>query len=378
MLVWCLRSYNIFMPTLTRSTTGKFLTKRITKEQALDLYKNTDLLELGHFANEARKKFHPDTEPVTFVIDRNINYTNICNTACRFCAFAFWPGDKRGYVNSYETIYKKIKELAHLGGTQVLLQGGHNPELKIEYYENLFKRIKNDFPTVTLHALSPSEVDHISNVSNLDTKTTIKRLINAGLNSIPGGGAEILVDRVRNKISPLKIKSDRWLEVMEEAHRLGLKTTATMMFGHVETLEERIEHMERIRELQDKTGGFRAFISWPFQKENNPLGRGAACNISTSIDYLKTLAVSRIYLDNIENIQSSWVTMGIEIGQLALTFGANDMGGTMLEENVVSASGTLYKTTKDELIHTIHGAGRNAAQRNTEYKIVKIFPRYAT
>ena len=378
MLVWCLRSYNIFMPTLTRSTTGKFLTKRITKEQALDLYKNTDLLELGHFANEARKKFHPDTEPVTFVIDRNINYTNICNTACRFCAFAFWPGDKRGYVNSYETIYKKIKELAHLGGTQVLLQGGHNPELKIEYYENLFKRIKNDFPTVTLHALSPSEVDHICNVSNLDTKTTIKRLINAGLNSIPGGGAEILVDRVRNKISPLKIKSDRWLEVMEEAHRLGLKTTATMMFGHVETLEERIEHMERIRELQDKTGGFRAFISWPFQKENNPLGRGAACNISTSIDYLKTLAVSRIYLDNIENIQSSWVTMGIEIGQLALTFGANDMGGTMLEENVVSASGTLYKTTKDELIHTIHGAGRNAAQRNTEYKIVKIFPRYAT
>ena len=375
MLVWCLRSYNIFMPTLTRSTTGKFLTKRITKEQALDLYKNTDLLELGHFANEARKKFHPDTEPVTFVIDRNINYTNICNTACRFCAFAFWPGDKRGYVNSYETIYKKIKELAHLGGTQVLLQGGHNPELKIEYYENLFKRIKNDFPTVTLHALSPSEVDHISNVSNLDTKTTIKRLINAGLNSIPGGGAEILVDRVRNKISPLKIKSDRWLEVMEEAHRLGLKTTATMMFGHVETLEERIEHMERIRELQDKTGGFRAFISWPFQKENNPLGRGAACNISTSIDYLKTLAISRIYLDNIENIQSSWVTMGIEIGQLALTFGANDMGGTMLEENVVSASGTLYKTTKDELIHTIHGAGRDAAQRDTAYNIIKTFPK---
>ena len=375
MRVWCLGSYNIFMPTLTRSTTGKFLTKRITKEQALDLYKNTDLLELGHFANEARKKFHPDTEPVTFVIDRNINYTNICNTACRFCAFAFWPGDKRGYVNSYETIYKKIKELVRLGGTQVLLQGGHNPELKIEYYENLFKRIKNDFPTVTLHALSPSEVDHISNVSNLDTKTTIKRLINAGLNSIPGGGAEILVDRVRNKISPLKIKSDRWLEVMEEAHRLGLKTTATMMFGHVETLEERIEHMERIRELQDKTGGFRAFISWPFQKENNPLGRGAACNISTSIDYLKTLAVSRIYLDNIENIQSSWVTMGIEIGQLALTFGANDMGGTMLEENVVSASGTLYKTTKDELIHTIHGAGRDAAQRDTAYNIIKTFPK---
>ena len=375
MRVWCLGSYNIFMPTLTRSTTDKFLTKRITKEQALELYKNTDLLELGNLANEARKKFHPDTESVTFVIDRNINYTNICNTACRFCAFAFWPGDKRGYVNSYETIYKKIKELAHLGGTQVLLQGGHNPELKIEYYENLFKRIKNDFPTVTLHALSPSEVDHISNVSNLDTKTTIKRLINAGLNSIPGGGAEILVDRVRNKISPLKIKSDRWLEVMEEAHRLGLKTTATMMFGHVETLEERIEHMERIRELQDKTGGFRAFISWPFQKENNPLGRDVACNVSTSIDYLKTLAVSRIYLDNIENIQSSWVTMGIEIGQLALTFGANDMGGTMLEENVVSASGTLYKTTKDELIHTIHGAGRDAAQRDTAYNIIKTFPK---
>lgn len=363
------------MPTLTKPNTGKLLNKRISKEEALDIFQNLPLLELGNFANETRKKYHPDSEPVTFIIDRNINYTNICNTACKFCAFAFWPGDKRGYVNSYETMYEKIKELVELGGTQVLLQGGHHPDLKIEYYEDLFKRIKNDFPSVTLHALSPSEVDHISNVSSLDIKTTIKRLIDAGLNSIPGGGAEILVDRVRNKISPLKIKSDRWLGVMEEAHRYGLKTTATMMFGHVETIEERIEHFDRIRNLQDKTSGFRAFISWPFQKENNPLGRDVACNVSTSIDYLKTLALSRIYLDNVSNFQSSWVTMGIKIGQTALAFGANDMGGTMLEENVVSASGTLYKTTRDELIHTIHGAGRDAAQRDTAYNIIKIFPK---
>jgi cyclic dehypoxanthinyl futalosine synthase len=223
--------------------------------------------------------------------------------------------------------------------------------------------------------LSPSEIDHIYNVSNLDTETVLKKLVGAGLGSIPGGGAEILVDRVRNIISPLKIKSNRWLEVMETAHGLGIKSTATMMFGHVETLEERILHMERIRELQDKTEGFTAFISWTFQKENNPLGRDVARNVSTGIDYLRTLAISRIYLDNIVNFQSSWVTQGLEIGQVALAFGGNDMGGTMLEENVVSAAGTCHKVPIEDIIHAIHRTGRDAAQRDTQYNILKVIPR---
>lgn len=362
------------MQLLTKPNLDKLLNKRLSKEEAVKLY-SVDLVELGSLANEVRRKYHPDNNPVTFIIDRNVNYTNICTTACRFCAFAFWPGDKRGYVNSYEVIYKKVEELAQLGGTQLLLQGGHNPELKIEYYEDLFKKLKRDFPGITLHALSPSEVDHICKVSNLDLKTTIERLIKAGMDSMPGGGAEILVDRVRNILSPLKIKSDRWLEVMEAAHRLSLKTTATMMLGHVETLEERIEHMDKIRNLQDKTDGFTAFISWTFQKENNALGRDVVRNVSTSMDYLKTLAISRIYLDNIINFQSSWVTQGIDIGQVALTFGANDMGGTMLEENVVSAAGMLCDATMDDIVRAIHGTGRNAAQRDTQYNIIKIIPK---
>ncbi len=370
------------MQLLTKPNLGKFSNKRLSKEEAIDLYLNADLLELGEMANEVRRKHHPDSKPVTFIIDRNINYTNVCTAACRFCAFAFWPGDKRTYTNSYKIIHEKTKELVGLGGTQLLLQGGHNPELKIEYYEDLFKQLKTDFPNITLHALSPSEIDHICNVSNLSIEDTLKRLINAGLNSIPGGGAEILVDRVRDVISPLKIKSDRWLEVMEVAHRLGLKTTATMMFGHAETPEERIEHMDRIRQLQDKTGGFTAFISWTFQKENNPLGkelmeegRDAINRVSTSLDYLRTLAISRIYLDNVVNFQSSWVTQGIKVGQIALAFGANDMGGTMLEENVVSAAGTSCPTSMEEIIHAIHTTGRDAAQRDTQYNVIKVITR---
>ena len=359
---------------LTKQNPNKLLNKRLSKEEALDLYLNTDLIELGQLANEVRKKYHPNSKPVTFIIDRNINYTNVCTAACRFCAFAFWPGDKRTYTNSYEIIHEKTKELVELGGTQLLLQGGHNPELKIEYYEDLFKRLKNDFPAITLHALSPSEIDHICNVSELDTETVLTKLVDVGLNSIPGGGAEILVDRVRDIISPLKIKSDRWLEVMEVSHRLGLKTTATMMYGHVETLEERIEHMERIRQLQDKYGGFTAFISWTFQKENNPLGKELE-ETATSIDYLRTLALSRIYLDNVINFQSSWVTQGIKIGQIALSFGANDMGGTMLEENVVSAAGTSCPTSMEEIIHAIHKTGRDAAQRDTQYNVIKVIQR---
>ncbi len=371
------------MQLLTKPNLDKLSNKRLSKEEAIDLYLNADLLELGALANKVRQKHCPDSKPVTFIIDRNINYTNVCTAACRFCAFAFWPGDKRTYTNSYEIIHEKTKELISLGGTQLLLQGGHNPELGIEYYEDLFKRLKIDFPNITLHALSPSEIDHICNVSRLDTETVLQKLINAGLNSIPGGGAEILVDRVRDVISPLKIKSDRWLEVMEAAHGLGLKTTATMMFGHAETPEERIEHMDRIRQLQDKTGGFTAFISWTFQKENNALGKelssgdrkGAINRSSTSIDYLRTLAISRIYLDNIVNFQSSWVTQGIKIGQIALAFGANDMGGTMLEENVVSAAGTSCPTSMEEIIHAIHATGRDAAQRDTQYKVIKVIPK---
>ena len=372
------------MQLLTKPNLDKLSNRRISKKEAVDLYKNADLLELGEFANTVRKKIHPDTKPVTFIIDRNINYSNVCTAACRFCAFAFWPGDKRGYINSYEIIHEKTKELVNLGGTQLLLQGGHNPELKIEYYIDLFKKLKSDFPDVTLHALSPSEIDHICKVSNLDTKTVIEKLVEAGLNSIPGGGAEILVDRVRDILSPLKIKSNRWLEVMEVAHRQGLKTTATMMFGHVETLEDRIEHMDKIRELQDKTSGFTAFISWSFQKENNPLGReledssNKPWRSATSIDYLKTLAISRIYLDNIINFQSSWVTQGIQIGQTALAFGANDMGGTMLEENVVSAAGTSCKVSMDDIIYAIHATGKDAAQRDTQYNVIKVIPQVGT
>ena len=362
------------MQLLTKPNLNKLLNKRLSKEEAVDLYLNADLLELGEMANQVRRKYHPDSKPVTFIIDRNINYTNVCTAACRFCAFAFWPGDKRTYTNSYEVIHEKTKELVSLGGTQLLLQGGHNPELGIEYYEDLFKKLKTDFPNITLHALSPSEVDHICNVSKLDTETILKRLINAGLNSIPGGGAEILVDRVRDIISPLKIKSGRWLEVMGVAHKLGLKTTATMMFGHAEAPEERIEHMDKIRQLQDTTNGFTAFISWTFQKENNPLGRELEKS-ATSIDYLRTLAISRIYLDNIVNFQSSWVTQGIKIGQIALAFGANDMGGTMLEENVVSAAGTSCPTSMEEIVHAIHKTGRDAAQRDTPYNVIKIIPR---
>ena len=371
------------MQLLTKPNLDKLANKRISKEEALKLYETSDLFELGELANNIRRKHHPDSKPVTFIIDRNINYTNVCTAACRFCAFAFWPGDKRGYINSYETIYEKTKELIDLGGTQLLLQGGHHPDLNIDYYTDLFQRLKHDFPGVTLHALSPSEIDHICKVSNLDTEIVLQKLVEAGLNSIPGGGAEILVDRVRNVLSPLKIKSDRWLEVMEVAHKIGLKTTATMMYGHVETLEERIEHMDKIREIQDKTNGFTAFISWTFQKENNPLGKelindhntDTVWHAATSIDYLKTLALSRIYLDNVVNFQSSWVTQGIQIGQVALTFGANDMGGTMLEENVVSAAGTACKVSIDEIINAIHSTGRDAAQRDTQYNILKVIPK---
>jgi len=261
-----------------------------------------------------------------------------------------------------------------LGGTQLLLQGGHNPELGIAYYEELLGNIRYDFPELTLHALSPSEIDHITRVSNLSLPDTLERLVAAGLSSIPGGGAEILTDRVKEAISPLKMPARRWLEVMEVAHGLGLKTTATMMYGSVDTLEDRIEHLIKIRGLQDRTGGFTAFITWSFQPGNTPLAKKVTRQ-TTAVDYLRMVAVSRLMLDNVANIQTSWVTQGSALGQTAFCFGANDFGGTMLEENVVSAAGTYHHVTLSHMIDCIHAAGRDAAQRDTQYKILKQYPR---
>jgi cyclic dehypoxanthinyl futalosine synthase len=349
---------------------------RLSYEEGVHLIKHADLLDLGWAANEIRKRFHPDSEPITFVIDRNVNYTNVCDAYCSFCAFYAAPGSKKGYVLPYEVIKEKIAELVSLGGTQLLIQGGHNPDLGIEYYEELLGNIRRDFPALTIHGLSPSEIDHICRTSKISLDETLERLIAAGLSSLPGGGAEMLVERVKQEISPLKMPAARWLEVMEAAHRHGLKGTATMMYGSVETLEERIEHLIRVRDLQDRTGGFTAFIAWSFQPGNTGLGKKVE-RLSTAVDYLRMVAVSRIMLDNIRNVQTSWVTQGAGLGQAAFAFGANDFGGTMLEENVVSAAGTYHNVTLDSMIRAIHHAGYSAAQRDTQYNILKVHPQPA-
>ncbi|HEY9787411.1 MAG TPA: cyclic dehypoxanthinyl futalosine synthase, partial [Candidatus Obscuribacterales bacterium] len=330
--------------------------ERLDFQEGVRLLKEAPLLDLGWTANEVRRRFHPDEEPITFVIDRNVNYTNVCDAYCTFCAFYAAPGSERGYVLSYETIREKIQELVDAGGTQLLLQGGHNPELGIAYYEKLLGDIRRDFPALTIHGFSPSEIDHITRVSELSLEETLKRLIAAGLNSIPGGGAEILTERVKKIISPLKIPASRWLEVMEAAHKLGIRTTATMMFGSVDTEEDRIEHLIRLRDLQDRAPGFTAFIPWSFQPGGTPLGKRVK-RTATASEYLRMVAVSRIMLDNIRNIQSSWVTQGSGLGQTAFAFGANDFGGTMMEENVVSAAGTRCDVTLEEMIRCIHAAG---------------------
>ncbi|MDJ0624908.1 MAG: cyclic dehypoxanthinyl futalosine synthase [Candidatus Caenarcaniphilales bacterium] len=367
-----------YQKVLNKSINGE----RISLEEAVVLFKEAPLMELGETANKIRHKLHSDPRVVTFVVDRNINYTNACTAGCRFCAFAHWPDESKEndkiYILKYEEIKNKIHELVNENGTQILLQGGHHPDLGIEYYEALFKRIKSDFPHVVLHALSPSEIDHITKVDNLSLDETLNRLVDSGWESFPGGGAEILVDRVRNILSPLKTDSDRWLEIMEAAHNKGIQGSATMMFGHVETFEERVQHMDRIRSLQDKTKGFRAFISWPFQKGATPLSKDERLQegegTGDGLDYLRTQAISRIFLDNIQNIQASWVTMGFGIGQVALQFGANDFGGTMMEENVVSAAGTMHsKSNTEELIYQIGKAAYKAVQRDTFYKPIKEF-----
>jgi cyclic dehypoxanthinyl futalosine synthase len=347
--------------------------ERISGAAALALLESRDLVAVGRVADELRNR-KVDPARVTFIIDRNLNYTNVCYTDCDFCAFYRRPGDTReGYLLPKAVIFKKLEETLAIGGTGVLMQGGHHPDLGIDYYEDLFRSIKARYP-IHLHALSPSEIQHIARRSKLTIWETLSRLRDAGLDSIPGGGAEILVDRVRDVISPKKTTSQEWLDVMRHAHRLGMSTTATMMYGHVETLAERVEHMRRIRELQDETHGFRAFISWTFQSDGNRLAdRVPREAMPTSFDYLLTQAVSRIYLDNVDHIQSSWVTQGLKIGQVALGFGADDLGSVMIEENVVSAAGTTYRTTADELVHLIRSVGKIAVQRDTLYREVRVW-----
>jgi len=350
---------------------GALAGERLTDEDALALLGSRDLVRVGRAADELRNR-RVDAKRVTFIIDRNLNYTNVCHTDCDFCAFYRRPGDrKEGYLLPKPVIFKKIEETLAIGGTALLMQGGHHPDLGVEFYEDLFRSIKERY-RIHLHALSPPEIQHIARRSKLSIPVTLTRLRDAGLDSLPGGGAEILVDRVRDIIAPKKTKSAEWLGIMREAHRLGISSTATMMYGHVETVEERVEHMRRIRELQDETHGFRAFISWTFQPHGTRLAEQVT-HYPTSFDYLLTQAVSRIYLDNVDHIQSSWVTQGMKVGQVALGFGADDMGSVMIEENVVSAAGTTHRATTDDFVRAIKALGKVPVQRDTLYREVKIW-----
>ncbi len=339
-------------------------------DEGLSLISQGNLQLLGRTAHQLRLQ---KTEPkiVTYIVDRNINYSNICITDCDFCAFYRKPGEPGAYVNEYEpTLKQKIEEAVALGARQILMQGGHHPYLKFEWYLELVRAIKRDFPQVSVHSFSPPEIRHFSKLYKMSVEEVLLALKEAGLDSLPGGGAEILSERPRKLISPKKGSPDEWLEVMRTAHRLGLRGTATMMFGHVEMLPERIEHFERIRQLQDETGGFTAFICWSFQPLNTRLGAELGYQSAGGFDYLRTLATSRIYLDNIKNFQASWVTMGPKVGQLSLYFGANDMGGTMIEENVVSSAGAHYCMSIPEMEHLIKDAGFIPKRRTTQYEIL--------
>lgn len=341
---------------------------RIERKEALRWLLDQDLLTIGKYADGIRSKLHPENR-VTFVVDRNVNYTNICESKCSFCAFYRARDAEDAYILSCDQIYAKIAELVDQGGTQLLMQGGLNSEIKIDFFEGLFREIKIRFPMVQNHSLSPAEVVCIASNSGITLEDTLARLNAAGLDSIPGGGAEILVDEVRSSISPKKIGWQQWCEVMLQAAALGMPTTATMMFGSLEKPEDIVEHLFRVRELQDNGGSFTAFIPWTYQPGNTALGGITA----TGTDYLKVLALSRIVLDNIPNIQASWVTQGAKMAQVALFFGANDLGGTMLEENVVAAAGCSFRMSQNEMITLIQLAGFKAAQRNTAYNIVKEF-----
>lgn len=363
--------------------------ERLTGKKALSLLRSADLLEVGMMADNMRKTLHPD-EIVTFVVDRNINYTNVCVNKCTFCAFWRDAGAPDAYLLDRDTLFEKIEETLDLGGTQILLQGGLHPDLGIDYYCSLLRSIKDRF-TINIHGFSPPEICYIADSTDLTIRETLRILVDAGLDSIPGGGAEILSDRVREVLSPRKIRSSRWLEVMETAHILGMRTTATMMFGSVESPEDIILHLDSVRELQDRTGGFTAFIPWSFQPGNTELKRKTRVGSrkseagksgtkksrlktveypATAVEYLKVLALSRLYLDNIGNIQASWVTQGLKLAQVALRFGANDFGSTMIEENVVAAAGVSYTVSREDIIEAIRSAGFTPAQRNTYYTLL--------
>ena len=353
------------------STIKKLLDKavagrRLGSDDGLRLLESNDLAALGRAADAVARRLHP--EPYrTYNIDRNINYTNICTSGCRFCAFSRPPGHREGYVIGRDELYWKIQETIDLGGDQILLQGGMHPELKIEWYEQLLRDVKQRFPQINVHGFSPPEIDHLATMSNLPPAAVLERLEAAGLGSLPGGGAEILVDRVRRLVSPSKVSTGRWLEVCRRWHRLGGRGSATMMFGHLETLAERIEHLEQLRRLQDETNGFTAFICWTFQPGHTDL---AGLRKTGAWEYLKTLAVARLYLDNFANLQASWVTQGLSVGQLALRFGANDLGSLMIEENVVAAAGTSFRTSEAEIRRVISETGYAPLRRNVFYRLV--------
>ena len=344
--------------------------QRLTVEEGVELF-SCDLLRLGKTADTLTRKLHP-TPFRTFIVDRNISYTNACFIDCDFCAFYRRPGHPEAYTLSMEEILKKVGDLVALGGTQVLIQGGVNPALPLSFFLDMIRTVRREYPSVQIHSFSVVEIDFLAKKERLPLREVLVQLKEAGLNSIPGGGAEILVERVRDKISPKKIDSDGWIDFMRAAHQVGLRSTATMVFGHVETLRERVLHMERLRELQDETHGFRAFISWTLSPHGTP--RMSQFRQAGGEDYLKTLAVSRLFFDNLENIQAGWLTEGIKIGQAALAFGANDMGGTLLEDKVLEPTGIdASHTRKEDLIRLIREAGYIPAQRNTNYEILHVY-----
>ncbi len=365
--------------------------KRLSKKEALAMFRSADLLDLGRMADLTRKGLHPEGI-VSFVVDRNINYTNVCINKCRFCAFWRDEDAPDAYLLDRDTLFRKIEETLELGGTQILIQGGLHPSLDLDYYVDLLRSIKKRFE-INVHGFSPPEICYIADSSDITIRETLGILKGAGLDSIPGGGAEILSDRIREILSPKKIRSARWLEVMKNAHLLGMRTTATMMFGSVERPEDIITHLDCIRELQDKTGGFTAFIPWSFQPGNTDLKgkhggdrkpkarkrrsrdpqRESIDYPATAVEYLRVLALSRLYLDNFDNIQASWVTQGLKLAQVALRFGANDFGSTMIEENVVAAAGVSYRVSKDDIIGAIRASGFRPAQRDTCYNLLREF-----
>lgn len=349
---------------------------RLDLPETVTLLQSNDLLAMGQAADQIRQQMHPHQQ-VSFIIDRNINYTNVCLAQCAFCAFKRDVGHGEGYTLSTEELDQKCQELVDQGGTQVLLQGGLNPALKLPYYQDLISHIQTKFPQLTVHGFSPAEVHYLAKLSKLSVIDTLKELQAAGLKSIPGGGGEILVDRVRKIVGKGKVLTDQWFEVMEAAQQVGINTTATMMYGHIETIEERAMHLIRIRESGDKFGGYQAFIHWDFQPDNTPLGEQVLSDptkhLGTGFEYLKLMAVSRLVLDNVPNLQVSWVTQGPKMAQVALRFGGNDFGGTMMEENVVSAAGTTYMVTPPEAIRLIKDAGFTPIKRDTFYNVLETY-----